>query len=286
MELSEYDISHRIDAELLANHRLTPVGSQDDVRELTLRVNDKHFSYKAGQSIAVLVPGPHDFGNPFHVRLYTIADAPPKQPSELSTIHICVKRCDYIDEYSGERYQGVASNYLCDCRVGQHVEIAGPYGLPFAIPDQHDANLLLIGMGTGIAPFRAMVKTIYENYADWSGKIRLFYGARTGLETLYMNDERDDFANYYDRETFVAFKALSPRPDWDTDASLGDSIKQQGEEIWSMLCDYRTYVYLAGLTRVRESLEQAFVHIAGSEEKWLQRKAELVAGKRWSELIY
>ena len=286
MQLSEYDLSHHIDAEVLANNRLTPASSNEDVRELSLRVNDRHFFFKAGQSIAVLVPGPHDFGNTHHVRLYTIADPPPKSVSVNPSINICVKRCDYIDEYSGERYLGVASNYLCDRRVGQHIVIAGPYGLPFAIPDSHDANLLLIGMGTGIAPFRAIVKTIYENYSDWTGKVRLFYGARTGLETLYMNDKRDDFANYYDQETFLAFKALSPRPEWGEEASLGHALKQQGEEIWSMLCDYRTYVYLAGLEKVREALEHAFVHIAGSEKKWQQRKAELVAGQRWSELIY
>ena len=286
MQLSDYDLSHRIDAELLANHRLTPASSPDDVRELSLQINDSDFIYQAGQSIAVLVPGPHDFGNSYHVRLYTIADPPPKHPSGHPTINICVKRCDYIDEYSGERYKGVASNYLCDRQVGNHIEIAGPYGLPFAIPEEHDANLLLIGMGTGIAPFRAMVKTIYENYSNWTGKVRLFYGARTGLETVYMNDERDDFANYYDRGTFAAFKALSPRPQWDAEVSLGDAIKQQGEEIWSMLCDYRTYVYIAGLDRVRETLELAFIHLAGSKEKWEQRKAELVAGHRWAELIY
>jgi len=286
MQLSEYDFSHRFEAELLDIYRLTPPDSIDDVREMTLRINSEDFIYKAGQSIAVLVPGPHQFGNPYHIRLYTIADPPPLVPARQAIIHICVKRCNYIDEYSGERYPGVASNYLCDQKVGNSIEIAGPYGLPFAIPEEHDANLLLIGMGTGIAPFRAMVKTIYENYIDWTGKVRLFYGARTGLETLYMNNERDDFANYYDRATFAAFKALSPRPQWDSEASLGDAIKQQGEEIWSLLCDFRTYVYIAGLDRVRDSLEVAFVHLAGSPEKWQRRKAELVAGNRWFELIY
>jgi len=286
MQLSEYDFSRRFDAELVDNHRLTPADSPDEVREITLLINNSEFIYQAGQSIAVLVPGPHDFGNPYHIRLYTIADPPPLKPVSQPTIHICVKRCNYIDEYSGERYPGVASNYLCDQKAGNHIEIAGPYGLPFAIPDEHDANLLLIGMGTGIAPFRAMVKTIYENYGDWTGKIRLFYGARTGLETLYMNDERDDFANYYDRATFAAFKALSPRPQWGSEASLGDAIKQQGEEIWSLLCDFRTHVYIAGVDRIRDTLEVAFIHLAGSEEKWKQRKAELKAGNRWFELIY
>ena len=46
-------------------------------------------------------------------------------------------------------------------------------------------------MGTGIAPFRAFVKHLYRDIGDWRGQVRLFYGARSGLELLYMNDEVD-----------------------------------------------------------------------------------------------
>ena len=91
------------------------------------------------------------------------------------------------------------------------VTINGPFGLPFEVPDDRDADLLLISIGTGIAPFRAFVKHLYRDVGDWRGRIRLFYGARSGRELLYMNDEVDDFTQYYDEETFEAFKALSPR---------------------------------------------------------------------------
>ena len=66
---------------------------------------------------------------------------------------LCVKRCNYIDEYSGERYEGISSNYLCDRRAGDTVTINGPFGIPFEVPEDKDTDLLLIGMGTGIAPF-------------------------------------------------------------------------------------------------------------------------------------
>lgn len=285
-QIDEYDFSKPLNAKLLSSKRLTSPASADDVRELLLQVESHKFNYLAGQSIAVLVPGPHVFGHQRHIRLYTIAEAPASHPNGEPTILICVKRCSYIDEYSGEIYKGIASNYLCELQPGDQISICGPYGLAFNIPQESDSNLLLIGMGTGIAPFRAMVKHIYENLGSWQGKIRLFYGARSGLETLYMNDERDDFANYYDKKTFAAFKALSPRPNWSGDVALGDAVAQQGQEIWELLCDYRTYVYIAGLDHVRVGLEAAFVKLAGSEEKWQRRKAELVAGRRWAELIY
>lgn len=286
MNLAELKLDERFEVELIANHRLTPESSNDDVRELTLRSAHKVFSYQAGQSIAVFAPGSPELGHETHIRLYSIANPPPAEAVTPVDITICVKRCHYIDEFSGELYSGIASNYLCDLPLGGHVQIAGPYNLLFTIPQEKDANLLLIGMGTGIAPFRAMIKHIYDNIGSWQGKIRLFYGARTGLETLYMNDERDDFANYYDKDTFAAFKALSPRPSWDSDVDMDTLMRQQGQEIWSLLCDHRTHVYLAGLGKIQQNLEKTFIAFAGDESKWAKRKAELIAGKRWFELIY
>ena len=45
-------------------------------------------------------------------------------------------------------------------------------------------------------------------------------------------------------------------------------------------------VYLAGLEEIRDQLDGVFARMAGSEEKWALRKAELEAGKRWVELLY
>ncbi len=41
---------------------------------------------------------------------------------------------------------------------------------------------------------------IYEQQKDWKGPVVLFNGARTGMETLYRNDIKDDLGNYFDRE--------------------------------------------------------------------------------------
>jgi ferredoxin--NADP+ reductase len=114
----------------------------------------------------------------------------------------------------------------------------------------------------------------------------LFYGARNGLELLYMNDERDDFAQYYDRETFQAFKALSPRPSWAAPIDWDGALAERGGELWDLLEQPNTYVYVAGLEKMRGELDNAFGEIAGSEEKWARRKAELTAGGRWVELLY
>jgi len=283
MQLKDYDTSRRYLATVKQTTRITPEDSEE-VRELILQVEDSGFFFDVGQSIGVLVPGPHDFGHAYHFRLYSIAGIC-KTPGN-PCIDICVKRVNYMDEYSGEMYPGIASHYLCNLQVGDRIHITGPYELPFQMPSEHDANLLMIGMGTGIAPFRAFVQHIYDTLGGWQGKIRLFYGARTGLESIYMNDARDDFANYYDQHTFQAFKAVSPRPHWDEPAALDAALAQHQQEIWQLLLQTKTYVFIAGHESIKVMLDKTFATMAGSQQQWAKHKAVLIKQKRWLELMY
>ena len=286
MRLQKYDTDSRHQATVLSSERITSVDSTEEVRELLLEVDRPDFTFKVGQSIGVLAPGSPDFGQEFHFRLYSVADLPSRSKSGNPQIKICVRRCNFIDEYSGEVYKGIASNFLCDLKPGETLTMAGPYGLPFHVPEEMDANLVLIGSGTGIAPFRALVKHIYANVPEWKGRVLLYYGAKTGLEMLYMNKEKDDFAQYYDKETFEAIQALSPRPAWAAPIDWNEAISERGPKFWKMLSFPNTYVYLAGLEQMRDELDKVLSDLAGSPNMWKRRKAELMAGLRWVELLY
>ncbi len=284
--LDDYDTEHRFEATVVGSERITSEESDAEVRELTLDLQRPDFEIHLGQSIGVLSPGSKEFGQKHHFRLYSVADLPERGGSGLPRIKIAVRRVSYVDPYSGEQYPGVSSNYLCDLVAGDTITMAGPYGLAFEVPEEMDANLILIGSGTGIAPFRAFVKHLYKNVPSWQGTITLFYGAQSGLELLYMNDERDDFSQYYDLDTFEAFKALSPRPSWSVPIDWEGALGPRSEKLWSLLGQPNTYVYVAGLEKMRDELDKAFSQIAGSEKKWARRRAELSAGGRWVELLY
>ncbi len=283
MRLDDYELEHTYTATVKETSRITPEET-DEIRNIVLDVGDKDFKFDVGQNIGVIVPGPHEFGQGDHFRLYTIASTPGN--GGHPTVEICVKRVSYIDDVSGEQYKGVASHYLCDRKPGDQIKISGPYGLAFEVPDDKSADILMISLGTGIAPFRAFVKHIYKDLGGWSGKVRLFYGAKSGLEMLYMNDKQNDFVNYYDEDTFKAFAAISPRPHMDDPIPLEEALEKHSKEVWEMVQKPDTYVFVAGLDKMIEPLDKAFSKMAGSEEKWKRRKAELVAGKRWKELIY
>ncbi|NNK32270.1 MAG: ferredoxin-NADP reductase [Xanthomonadales bacterium] len=286
MRLEDYPKEPNYAATVLSTEAITEAGADVEVRELVLAVDKHEFDFKLGQSIGVLVEGPKEFGGSLHHRLYTVADLPQKDAQGNPEITIVVRRCNYIDDYSGEEYIGVNSNFLCDRKKGDTVTITGPFGMPFQVPEDKNANLFLIGMGTGIAPFRALVKHIYKNVGDWQGKIRLLYGARSGLELLYMNEKRDDFTNYYDEDTFEAFKALSPRPNWADPIAWDQAIEDRADEIWNLLSDEHTYVYVAGQKKIRDSLDALFSGMSGSAEGWAKTKAELIEQGRWVELLY
>lgn len=286
MNIAEFDTSRRYKAEVVSTTRITPEEGDIEVRHIILALPPNTPQYSEGQSIGVLVEGPHEFGNETHLRLYSVASAREGDDGRGTTLAICVRRCFYIDEVSGERYPGVASNYLCDRMTGDVITITGPYGMHFSVPRDPSCNLLMIGVGTGIAPFRAFVKHIYDERSEWKGQVRLFYGARTGTEMLYMNEEMNDFGNYIDRKTFQAFKALSPRPSVDAPVEMGKTISENLDEIWQLIQDPRTHVYVSGQERLREQLDTVLAGPAGGEDKWRDTKAALVEDHRWSEMFY
>lgn len=285
MNLTEYDISHPYKATVVSTQRITDEKT-DEVRHITLNVADATFHHLEGQSIGVLVPGPHPFGNDNHLRLYSIASSRQGEQLNMSEISLCVRRCFYIDDISGERFPGIASNFLCDRKAGDVIQLTGPYGRHFSPPRDLNSNILMIGVGTGIAPFRAFLKHIYEERHEWKGKVRLFYGARTGMDLLYMNDRNNDLALYYDQETFRAIEALSPRPHANAPEDIQRSLQDNKDEVASLILDKKTFVYVSGLSRLEHTLDSILTQILATSNNWNLLKEEMIAQGRWSTLFY
>jgi len=279
----ELESSHLHPAVLLASTRLTPEDTPE-VRQLLLRVDDPADYFPTGQNLGVQVPGPHPFGNKTHHRYYTIASA--RDTEDGAELELLVRRCSYTDEISGEEMPGVASNFLCDAKPGAPILLTGPYRSPFVAPIDRGSNLLMLGVGTGIAPFRALLRRIYEQDKTWQGKVRLFYGARTGTEMLYMNEVNNDLANYYDQATFQAIQAVSQGYFSDESDALQQGVEAHASEILALIQDPKTYVYLAGLEKIAVAFDAAMTRAAGSIEAWQSLKQQLVSDRRWAELTY
>lgn len=282
-ELAEHDAA--VTSEVIETYRVSPPDT-DEVRQLVLYVDDPAFRVSPGQNIGVVVQGDQAFGSRPHIRRYSVTDVGPVNGEDGIGMTILVRRCFYIDDVSGEQYPGIASNFLCDIRAGQKVALIGPFKNPFKLPEDTSANLLMIGTGTGIAPFRTMIQRVYREGIDWSGQVRLFFGARSGMESLYSNDKDSDLANYYDKDTFEAFNSLALRPLSDERDALTESLSSHIDTAWEMLNQPDTHVYLAGLQKTADVTDKVFAERAGGEGDWEALKQRLLDEGRWQELLY
>jgi ferredoxin--NADP+ reductase len=269
-------------ATLIASQRITPRNSPEDVRRLRFTI-DAGFDGRVGQCVRVRAPG--QFGQLWHERLYSIADLEPID-GRNKAFELLVRRCHVIDDFNGERYDGVASNHLCDLPLGGQIKFIGPVGHPFPIPEDRSAGLVFIGMGTGIAPFRGLARRIYDDKGGWDGPVRLFFGARSGLELLYQNDENGDLGLYYDQPTFKAIAALSPRPHLGAPPALDQALREHAAEVRSLLEDGKSHFYIAGPEGLLPVVDKALAEAAGSAEAWAALRAKLKSAGRWHEALY
>jgi len=70
------------------------------------------------------------------------------------------------------------------------------------------------------------------------------------------------------------------------DNGLSQLLDDNAEEIWTLMQDPKTHVYLAGLPKTAEDFYRAMAKVTGSEVRWRWMREEMIEQKRWSELIY
>ncbi len=277
-----YKPSSPFEATLVSNERISSEESPDDIRHIVINVADSGINYIEGQSIGIIPPyGPNE-ERP-RVRLYSIA-SPRKGEVGKDTLALTIKRVIFEDAETGEEVRGLASNYICDAKPGDKINITGPVGRTFFLPKDDRTNLIMIAVGTGIAPFRAFIRHIYLERKSWEGKILLFYGAKTGMESLYMNDRNNDIGQYYEEETFTAYQALSQVGD---KSHVQDQLTNNQDLVWEIIQEGNFAFYICGLKGVEEGTEKIFTELAQNEGKnWDEMHQQFKKEGRWHIEVY
>jgi ferredoxin--NADP+ reductase len=284
MRLEDYDTRRRWTATVEANRPLTGPEAREDIRELELRL-PAALEAEVGQSIGVILEGPFDaptevlpLGHRVHFRLYTIADLP-----EPDRLRVCVMRCGYVDDYSGEAWPGIASNRLCDARPGDAFTICGPYGLPWSLPEDDGADLVFIGAGTGVAPFRAFARRMLRDHGRWRGRIALLQFARREPDLVYTEELRELLVALTGEDGFDLGIATSPRP-W-TGEAPGLEAALAGARLDEVVRSAHGTVYVAGYSGLLERLDEALAACT-ADPAWAGTRAGLEAEGRWQTLVY
>lgn len=155
-------------------------------------------NFRAGQSFGVIPAGLDGHGKPHKMRLYSIASPTCGEDGEGQVLSTTCKRL--IDEYAPQTvrddterrglFLGVCSNYISDLMPGDEVLVTGPAGKRFVLPkDPSKHDFMFLATGTGIAPFRGMVKDLFEGPdGALTSDVHLVMGAPYRSDLLY-----DDF---------------------------------------------------------------------------------------------
>jgi len=150
-------------ATVLGRQRLIGEDAPGDIQHIVLQLPEG-MHYLEGQSLSVIPPGEKK------PRLYSIASTRYGDLLDGRTASLCVRRALYYDPETGKEdssKKGVCSNFLCDVQKGDTVQVAGPVGKTMLLPKDLSIDMIMVGTGTGIAPFRAFLHRLFvENTVD------------------------------------------------------------------------------------------------------------------------
>ena len=229
-------------ATLTGNFRLTDAASDTDVRHIILDFGDQPFPVLEGQSIGIVAPGVDENGKPHVARLYSVASPRCGEKPNTNNLALTVKRED----------KGVCSNYLCDLPRGAKVEVTGPFGATFLMPDDPAANIIMICTGTGSAPFRGFTERRRRAMPNAPGRLLLFFGARRPEELPYFGPLQK-----VPEKLLGKYFCYSRVPDQPR-VYVQDRIRSEMAQIATLLRDDKTHVYICGLKGMETGVDEAF----------------------------
>jgi len=157
---------------------LETINLSSDVKSIKIK-RPKDFDFKAGQYVSISF----SLKETKLRKPYSIASS----PNEKEFLEICIKRI------------GKVSNYICDLKKGDNVELFGPAGTFVINEPFKQKDLIFIATGTGIGPFKSMISFLLEN--NFQNKIILIKGFRYEGGILY-DKEFQELKNKYNNFEF------------------------------------------------------------------------------------
>jgi benzoyl-CoA 2,3-dioxygenase component A len=246
-----------VTATVTGNHRVTEVGKDYDTHHIVLDFGTTPFPVLEGQSIAVIPPGTDETGRAHFPRQYSIASPRNGERPGYNNLSLTIKRV--LEDHQGKPVRGVASNYMCDLKVGDKVQVIGPFGASFLMPNHPRSHVVMICTGTGSAPMRAMTEWRRRLRASGKfdgGKLMLFFGARSQEELPYFGPLQNLPKDFIDIN--LAFSRTQGQPK----RYVQDLIRQRAADVAALLADPNAYFYVCGLKAMEEGVVLALRDVA------------------------
>jgi ferredoxin--NADP+ reductase len=274
----------------LSNEELVREGGEGTVRHLTFDLSGGDLRYLEGQSIGIIPQGTDANGKPHKLRLYSIASTRHGDNLDDKTVSLCVRQLEYKHPESGEKVFGVCSSYLCGLQPGADVKITGPVGKEMLLPDDPNANIIMMGTGTGIAPFRAFLWRMFlEKHEDYqfNGLAWLFFGVAYSANILYKDQLEDLQARF--PNNFRLTNAIS-REQQNAQGGkmyIQHRIQENADELWKLVQQENTHVYICGLKGMEGGIDEGMSAAASKNGvDWTAYQRDLKKAGRWHVETY
>ena len=220
-------------------------------------------NFRAGQSFGIVPPGATQQGRTHKVRLYSIASPTVGEDGSGAVLSTTCKRL--IDEYQGDAtgpdgtrvFLGVCSNYVCDLRPGDEVQVTGPVGKKFILPESpENHDYLMLATGTGIAPFRGMILDLLEGAGGpVSSDIHLVMGTPYRTDLLY-DDLFTDLAARHPNFHYHTVISRELLPSGDPQGYIHHYLDREVALHSDLLRRDRTLMYICGLAGMQTGVFQ------------------------------
>lgn len=274
----------------IENYALVGEGGQGIVQHLTFDLSSGDLHYVEGQSIGIVPPGTDDKGKPHKLRLYSIASTRHGDFKDDKSVSLCVRQLEYQNPETKETVYGVCSTYLCHLEVGADIAITGPVGKEMLLPEDEDANIIMLATGTGIAPFRAylwrMFKEIHEDY-KFKGFAWLIFGIPYTGNILYKDDLEGLAADYPDN--FRLTYAIS-REQENAEGGrmyIQHRVAEHADELWQLMQSPKTHTYMCGLKGMEGGIDEALSATAAKNgANWSEFQKQMKKDHRWHVETY
>jgi benzoyl-CoA 2,3-dioxygenase component A len=244
-------------ATVVGNFNCTEAGYENQTHHIVLDFGAMPFPVLEGQSIGIIPPGTDASGKAHFARQYSIASPRNGERPGYNNISLTVKRV--LQDHQGKPVRGVASNYVCDLKVGDKVQVIGPFGASFLMPNHPKSHIVMICTGTGSAPMRAMTewrRRLRKSGKFEGGKLMLFFGARTQQELPYFGPLQTLPKDFIDIN--FAFSRTQGQPK----RYVQDLMRERAADLAALLKDGQTHFYVCGLKSMEEGVVLALRDVA------------------------
>jgi sulfite reductase alpha subunit-like flavoprotein len=214
-------------------------------------------------------------------RLYSISSSHNATPGKLSLTVDCVR---YV--INKRTRLGLASTFLAErINPGDDVKVYVQKAHGFALPQDPKTPIIMVGPGTGIAPFRGFLQE--RRALGHAGRNWLFFGDQHRSENFYYRDDLEDMV----RDGLLNRLDLAFSRDQADRVYVQHKMLDYGADVWRWLDDGGHFYVCGDASRMAKDVDSALTaiirkHGSMSEEGAHDYKRELVADKRYVRDVY